>query len=341
MSFLKDPEVRYVLSADLPIAALTLAGSYHLLNNGADGRLVLLTVALGFALSAAVFLFVMYRHEKNVRRFRAKVNKNLHGHRDLQFNDFREGDFEVLQTDIKKMVVAHYRQEALLEEDRELLKQALADISHQIKTPLTPMTLTAQQLLQDEVSDEERRHAARSLISMIRRLDTLVTALLRISRLDAGATEFRHDTFSAAELVASAVDPLEVLMELKELSYEQQVDEDITIEGDKMWLTEALTNIIKNCIEKTPPGGTIRVEVRKDPIDTTITIRDTGPGIAPEDRPHIFERFYRGSNADSNSFGIGLALTRMIVRGVGGTIKAENHPDGGALFTIKLIESNI
>jgi signal transduction histidine kinase len=109
--------------------------------------------------------------------------------------------------------------------------------------------------------------------------------------------------------------------------------------GDVAWTCEAITNIVKNCMEHTPEGGVIRIEALENPLYREIVIADTGSGIAAEDLPHIFERFYKGKAADGNSFGVGLALSRMIVVGQGGTLKAENRRTGGACFTLRFYKS--
>ena len=131
------------------------------------------------------------------------------------------------------------------------------------------------------------------------------------------------------------------IMELREITLERTGDLDAALHSDRLWLTQALLNIVKNCMEKTPPGGKISIDVADNAVATQFVIRDTGPGISPEDLPHIFERFYRGKNADENSVGIGLAFTNMVIHNLGGTVKAANHPDGGAMFTVRLIKMNV
>ncbi len=130
-------------------------------------------------------------------------------------------------------------------------------------------------------------------------------------------------------------------MDLRDQRFVCDVPEDITLTGDFPWLTEAVGNLLKNCMEHTPEGGAITVRARENALFTEITVSDTGKGFAPEDLPHLFERFYRGKNADEQSVGIGLALSRMIVTSLGGTLKAENGRDGGALFTMRFYKSTV
>ena len=111
--------------------------------------------------------------------------------------------------------------------------------------------------------------------------------------------------------------------------------------GDLPWTAEALGNILKNCMEHTPEGGTVTVTAEETPIFTRIVVRDTGPGFDPADIPHLFERFYRGSTAGSGSIGIGLAMSRMVIAAQNGTVTADNPTDGGARFTVRFYKSII
>ena len=152
---------------------------------------------------------------------------------------------------------------------------------------------------------------------------------------------FRSDEFTAEKLIARVCKPLEISMELRDISLIKNVPPEITLQSDLLWLTEALMNIVKNCMEHTPAGGTIRIDVTENAVCTQIVICDTGPGIAEEDMPHLFERFYRGKDAGDNSVGIGLAFTNQVIRSLGGTVKAQNRQEGGAMFTVRMIKMNV
>ena len=189
------------------------------------------------------------------------------------------------------------------------------------------------------------------------------SSLLKMSKMDAGTVTFKSKPVLVTELIRQAAEPLLIPMELREQTLDimpaelrQQTADNFSAEqlhehsntaeinkqghppqfyGDFAWSTEAVLNILKNCMEHTPIGGQIQVTFSQNAIFTEIVIEDNGPGFDMEDLPHLFERFYKGKNASKNSIGIGLALARMIVTQQNGTLKAENRPEGGAKFVIK------
>ena len=341
MRLLRNPEVRYPLLAFFAAAGLTLGALAFFLKGTANKDGVLWIVGGGFGLCCAVFLIGAAFHAKKVRSFTVKAERNLHGGRELQFDEFKEGDFSVLQQVVQSMALSHIRQEEQLQAEKGLLKQSLADITHQIKTPLSSLTLAAEQLLENEVEPAARKRAARKILDTSDHISELVSTLLKLSRLDADVVTFRDDTFTAEELIERVCETLEISMELREITLKKDVPPEITLQSDRLWLTEALMNIVKNCMEHTPAGGTVSIDVTENAVCTQFVICDTGPGIAEEDMPHLFERFYRGKNAGEDSVGIGLSFSKQVIRSLGGTIKPQNAPEGGAMFTVRMIKMNV
>ena len=170
------------------------------------------------------------------------------------------------------------------------------------------------------------------------RIDWLISSLLKIAKLDAGTIFLRHDKISLKSLIDKAAEPLAIPMELKEQTIEADISGSFI--GDLSWTAEAVGNILKNCMEHMEQG-TIYVTTREKSLYSEIIIRDTGPGIDKNDIPHLFERFYKGTNSSEQSVGIGLALSRMIIVKQNGTIKAENYKSGGAVFTIRFYKGTI
>lgn len=296
------------------------------------------------ALALTFFLGVsLYRH-RQIRRLADEVDEVLHSGRRVDFSNCREGDVAVLANELGKMTARLARTSESLAAERNALADSLADVSHQIRTPLTAVTLMLPVV---ERADDslERKRAVRRLEIMIERMSWLVTTLLKIAKVDAGAMHVERRCVNAAAVVHRAVAPLETAMDLRDVALVLDLDEAATFQGDAPWTAEALENIVKNCMEHTPAGGTVTVTAREDALATTVVVADTGPGIAPDDLPHIFDRFYRGGRSEGApsvdedvrqpaGFGIGLSLAQALVSAQGGTLRAANNGEGGARFDI-------
>ena len=341
MRVLRNPEIRGPFFAAVIEAGTGLFIGFLLLRLDVSANAVLWAMIPTLALCIGIFTFGAWLLFRKLRAFTLQAEESLHGKRDLRFDDFREGDLAVMKDVFQSMALSHARQAGRLEQEKGLLQESLANIMHQLKTPLQTMTQTAEALMETDVSDAERKHAARTILDTSDHISALVSTLLKLSRLDADAVTFRHDTFTVRELIDGVCEPLEMTMELREIALVKNVPEDAVICSDPLWLKEALLNIVKNCMEHTPAGGAVTVDVNDTAVATEIVIRDTGPGIDEEDLPHLFERFYRGKNAGPNSVGIGLAFTNQVVRALGGTVRAKNAPDGGAVFTVRMIKMNV
>ena len=156
-----------------------------------------------------------------------------------------------------------------------------------------------------------------------------------MSKMDAGTAYRKSEPVFVQELLQKSMESILIPMELRGIRYVQTgVTEDASFTGDLAWCSEAVLNVVKNCMEHTPEGGCIMVSCEDTPLYLKLVVEDDGEGFASEDLPHIFERFYKGKNAGGQSVGIGLALARMITAQMNGSIKAENRPEGGARFTI-------
>lgn len=311
-----------------------------------------LWVAGAGAVGLVFFAVVSVRRHRQIMGLAREVDEVLHNGRRVDFTTCREGDVAILSSELAKMVARLARTRDSLESERNALSDALADVSHQIRTPLTAIGLMLPVV---ERADEprERRRAVRELEAMLEQVSWLVTTLLKIAKVDAGAMHVERREVNAAEVVRRAVAPLATALDLRDVNLALALDEAAVFAGDAPWTAEAVENIVKNCMEHTPAGGTVTVTVREDALACAISVRDTGPGIAAEDLPHIFERFYRGrgegaaaagagedtaSAADTvrqpAGFGIGLSLAQALVSAQGGTLRAANNPEGGARFDI-------
>ncbi|MGB4291093.1 MAG: HAMP domain-containing sensor histidine kinase, partial [Dethiobacteria bacterium] len=284
-----------------------------------------------FYLATYLFLKKQYGQIRELTRYAARISA---GDYSLDIRDNREGDLSILKNEIYKITTLLKEQAAALQREKALLADALADISHQLKTPLTSLSVL-NELLSENPSEEKRILFLERMRAQLKRIEWLVSSLLKLSRLDAGAVNMKRERVPVSALVEKALATLAIPLEIKMLQVTVEGDKGAGFTGDFEWSCEALINIIKNCIEHTPEGGRLRISFAQNPLYTMITVADSGTGIAPEDLPYIFNRFYKGKNAAADQVGIGLAMARAIIEKNGGDISVSSEPGRGSEFTIK------
>lgn len=333
MRLLRNPEVaKTFLLHCILTAAATFAAFFHSVRTG--------WFTFGIcALFTSFYIASTYRRYRRINEMSSDVNRILHGNSHISLEKYAEGELGILQSEVYKMTIRLREQQQRLLDDKIYLADSIADISHQIRTPLTSANLLVSFLSETNQSDERRQSLSHELYELLSQIEWLITALLKISKLDAGTVQFKTEEISLQELIRKALAPLLIPIELRE--QELNITAEGTFSGDISWTCEALANIVKNCMEHTPCGGRIDIHALENPLFTEIAITDNGSGIDKEDLPHIFERFYKGKHSDDKSFGIGLALARMIVTSQNGTVKAENIPPSGAKFTIRFYKGTV
>ena len=325
----------------LAVAAVLAVGSGWLVGPAAGAA-----CAVGGIAVTILFVAFSVRRYAEIGRLSAQVDDVLAQGRRLELADYREGDVAVLGNQVAKVVAQLARTTQQLHHEKSLMADWMADVSHQIRTPLTALTLTAAALERAE-SDQERKALVRQLQTMVDQLSWLVTALLRLAKLDAEALPLEKRSVALEGLFERAAAPLEVALDLRDVRLEVACQPGASFVGDGRWTAEALANILKNCMEHAPEGSVIRLEGSEDAIACRIRIVDEGLGIAPQDLPHVFERFYQGRatqeldgepptqpDAFNDGFGIGLSLAQALVAAQGGTLRASNEPGAGARFDV-------
>ncbi len=304
--------------------------------------------ALGFAISraagvlvlmsAAAFGIAFYTHTRARYRSIAKISDQidlvLHNYDHLDIDELDEGELSILYSEVKKMTLRIREQNDALKKEKTHLADSLADIAHQLRTPLTSVNLLLS-LLSNSTDENERKTFVREAEELLMRMDWLLTSLLKLSRLDAGVVAFQSELIDAESLIYTALRPLQIPMELHAVRVQFDVPKGVRIQGDSGWLSEAIQNILKNCMESVGENGSIEIVCTDNPLFTEIAIYDSGPGFKKEDIPCLFDRFYRGKSTNASGYGIGLALCKMIITGQGGSITARNRPQGGAAFTLR------
>lgn len=243
----------------------------------------------------------------------------------------REDEFSHLQDEIYKTVTSLYQTKEAAVQAKVNFADNLANIAHQLKTPITSAFLSLQ-LMKNAAPNIYGEQIERQLD----RLNRLEEALLTLSKIDAGTL---HLEFSKVDLYTAlnlAAENLNDLLLKENVSVEIPDHGCIEIYGDMDWIMEALMNLMKNCMEHSKPGGTIHCEYSSNPLYAKILIWDDGEGFHAEDIPRLFERFYRGKGAVGNGMGIGLSLAHSIFELQNGNITARNLPEGGACFEIRI-----
>ena len=227
------------------------------------------------------FLPKQRREIRGIARYAEKIGR---GDYSLDIRDNREGDLSILKNEIYKLTTLLREQAGALQQEKILLADALADISHQLKTPLTSLSVL-NDLLSEDPAEEERALFLGRMRAQLDRIEWLVSSLLKLSRLDAGAVTMKCEPVFVGALVEKALDQLSIPLEIKALRLTVEGDAAVSFAGDPRWSAEALINIIKNCIEHTPENGQLQIRYEQNPLYTVIEISDSGSGIAPEDLP--------------------------------------------------------
>ncbi len=335
MRLWKNPGFRAELLALLPVCAVFAAVGFA--RDVFSGLL-----ALGLGAAAVLHCAICARRRfRQMEELSADIDRILHSAGDRNLGRYAEGELSILESQISKLIITLRSQWDALKRDRLVLADALADISHQIRTPLTSLNLAAAMLAEPGLPEERRTELARDVARGLGRIEWLVEALLKLSRLDAGTVEFNLERVTAERIVKNAAEPLAIPLEVRGVELELDLDGTESFSADPAWCAEAVGNLLKNCMEHTPPGGTITVRARENALYTELTVSDTGEGFSREDLPHIFERFYRGKNADAQSAGVGLALAKTVIDRSGGVIRAGNAPGGGAVFTVRFYKGAV
>lgn len=289
--------------------------------------------AAGFLTGGILLLLtVLFCHKKDIARIRnltdylERVNTGNGG---IMFQA-GEDDFSKLQDELYKTVTELYQtREAALKAKRNYADN-LYNIAHQIKTPLTSISLSAQMIQEDPYGNLE--HIRQQIV----RLTHLEEALLLLARIDAGTLSMERKEVDVFTLLMLAADNLQELFARAEVSVQIPEAGEVTAWADMEWTMEAIMNLLKNCMEHTPSGGCVYCSYEQNPLYTQIRVWDTGAGFASEDLPHLFERFYRGRDAQKGGIGIGLALSKAILESQNGTVSARNLPEGGACFEVRI-----
>ena len=292
----------------------------------------ILFAAIGFLIGILLFIVTfLYRNKRESIRIRdlAEYLEQANTGRAAILSTSGEDDFSKLEDETYKTVTFLYQTKDKAIQAKNDFAENLSNIAHQLKTPITAISLSVQMMKQN-MDHKHLEQVEKQLL----RLTHLEEALLVLSRIDAGALHLQKDEVDVFTLLVLAADHLQELFVSSHTSVDIPEHGEMLVTADLDWTMEAVINLMKNCMEHNP-GGTIHCSYVQNPLYTEIQIWDDGEGFAKEDIPHLFERFYRGKNACEGGIGIGLALSKEMIERQNGTIRAKNKPGGGALFEIR------
>lgn len=289
--------------------------------------------------SLSIFMKYVLIQEKELKEINEYIKEVNNKNYSLKIEDNKDGELSRLRNELYKTTVILREAAENSEEEKEKLSIAIADISHQLKTPLTSI-----RIMLDNISDnpdmpqEIREDFIQDISKQVEHMSSLVISLLKIAKFDAGTIKMENEEIDAKKLIDSVINNLAILIEIKEIEVITKIDEKAIFIADYKWQQEALTNILKNAIEHSQSKSNIYIIVENTSIFLKIKIKDEGQGIEQKDLKHIFERFYRAKNCNEDSIGIGLSLAKTIIEQNNGYIKATSEVGKGTLFEIKYIK---
>lgn len=303
-----------------------------------EPKCALVCAFLGLSVTG-IFIYYTKKRYDTLNELNNYLSLICSGEYDLDIADNSEGEVSILKNNIYKVMILLRTKNELLEKDNTYLSDALADISHQLKTPLTSMMVMTDLLKTEKMVDKQREFIS-IIEAQLDKMKWLITNLLKMSKLDTDTVDFKKESFSCKNVLEQSIKPFLITLDLKSINYSADI-EDFDVIGDSGWTIEAFENIIKNCIEHTDKNGELKIQTEKNLIFNSVIISDNGCGIAKEDLPHIFERFYHGKNSSSDSVGIGLALAKMIFEKENARISVTSEENKGTEFEVKFYKSII
>lgn len=303
-------------------------------------RIISLIIIITFD-SLIILIFYLYdkNKSKKIKEITKMISKINNRQFDIDINDFNEGELSILKNEISKTTIMLRQVADNSVKDKLNLKDSLGDISHQLKTPLTSITIMIDNILDNpDMNEKTRKKFLINIKREILNINFLVMSLLKLSKFDANVVKFNKESVYLKDIIIESIKNVSMIKELKNITIKVSGDDNIKLLCDFKWQVESITNILKNSIEHTSEYGTVEVNYSENKLYTRILIKDNGKGINSDDLPHIFDRFYKGKNGSDDSFGIGLSLSKTIIEKEGGSITVKSTPNIGTIFTIKYLK---
>lgn len=282
-----------------------------------------------------IFLYFNKKKDKEINKITKCMEEINRRNYKLEIDDISEDELSILKNEIYKTTIMLKEAAENSNKEKLELKDSLSDISHQLKTPLTSILIILDNLIDDPEMDKDiREDFIKDIKREINGINFLVQSILKLSKLDTNTINFIEDEIELNKIVIEAIKNVSMLSDLRNVNVNLKIKSNSVIKCDFKWQVEAISNILKNCIEHSNENSDVIVIIEDNKVYSKIIIKDNGGGIAKEDLPHIFERFYKGKNATSDSIGIGLSLAKTIIEKDNGTISVQSS-DKGSIFEIK------
>ena len=284
-----------------------------------------------------LILYIRYNHKKendikDIIKCIEQINKKNY---ELQIDSISEDELSILKNEIYKTTIMLKESAENSNKDKINLKKSLEDISHQLKTPLTSILVMLDNIIEEPDMDINiRNDFVRDIKRNVVNINFLVQALLKLSKFDANTVHFIKEENDLKSIIKESIKNVSPLCDLRNINIEFNAKEKSKIVCDVKWQIEAITNILKNSIDHSKDNQKVIINIENNNVYSTVEIKDFGDGISKKDISHIFERFYKGENATSDSIGIGLALAKTIIEEDNGNISVESNKNG-TKFTIK------
>ena len=307
-------------------------------NNKTNNKFMKIEVSIIF-IGSIILLLIFILYERNQDKEIDEITKYLEAINNknytLKIDENSEEELSILKNELYKVTVMLRENASNSLKDKINLKTALEDISHQLKTPLTSILIILDNLIDNPEMDYQTRvEFLHDLKRESIRIQSLIQSILKLSKFDSNTVQFIKQDIYLKQIVDEAIKNTESLADLKNIKINVEWNKKIKLNCDLLWQTEAVTNILKNCIEHSSENTKIDIKYNNNSVYSYITITDYGEGISKEDIPHIFERFDRGKNSANESIGIGLSLSKTIIESNNGIITVESN-NNKTTFTIK------
>ena len=295
---------------------------------------IIIIVIFGAIIILGIYLYNLKnkRELDNLIKYLKELNR---GNYNLQIDLNSEGTLSILKNEIYTTTIM-LREKAEKElVDKQNLKDSLTNISHQLKTPLTSISLLVDNLCDEDVPASLQKEFLGDIKTQIDSINYLIIVLLKLSRFDANVITFKEEKINVKNLCIDVLKHIDALRDVKSITIHINGSSNVTFTGDYKWEFEALSNILKNCLKYTSENKNIYVSFKETNMFTEIIIQDEGKGMNKEEKRRIFERFYKGENSSNNNFGIGMSLAREIINKDNGKIKVDSTPGIGSTFKIQ------